>query len=66
MVTLTLSEEEVESLIQSFEAERDQYLMDYGSNRFSFVHEIAEKVIDQNNQLIQKLETLIGEEVSFD
>jgi hypothetical protein len=31
-----------QSLIQSLEAERDQYLKDFGSNRFSFVREIAE------------------------
>jgi hypothetical protein len=48
---------------QSLESERDQYLKDFGSNRFSFVREIAERVVEQNNQLIQKLESLIGEEV---
>jgi hypothetical protein len=42
-----------------------QYLKDYGSNRFSFVREIAERVVEQNNQLIQKLESLIGEGVPF-
>jgi hypothetical protein len=45
-------------LIQSLEAERDQYLKDFGSNRFSVVREIAERVVKQNDQLIQKLETL--------
>jgi hypothetical protein len=49
------------ALPQSLEAERDQCLKDFGSNRFSFVREIAERVVEQNNQLIQKLETLIGE-----
>ncbi len=34
-----------------------QYLKDFGSNRFSFVREIAERVVEQNNQLIQKLES---------
>jgi hypothetical protein len=52
-------------LIQSLEAERDQYLKDFGSNRFSFVREIAERIVEQNNQLIQKLESLISERVSF-
>jgi hypothetical protein len=36
------------------ESERDQDLKDFGSNRFSFVREIAERVVEQNNQLIQK------------
>ena len=51
--------------IQSLETERDQYLKDFGSNRFSFVREIAERVVEHNNQLIQKLESLIGETVPF-
>jgi hypothetical protein len=37
------------SLIQSLEADRVQYLKDFGSNRFSFVRDIAEWVIEQNN-----------------
>jgi hypothetical protein len=49
--------------LQSLEAEYDQYLNVVGSNRFSFVREIAERVIKQNNQLIQKLELLIGDGV---
>jgi hypothetical protein len=40
-------------------------LKDFGSNRFSFVREIAERVVEQNNQLIQKLELLIGEGMPF-
>ena len=58
MITAEFTHEEVQSLIQSLEAERDQYLKDFGSNRFSFVREIAERAIDQNNQLIKKLENL--------
>ena len=65
MITAEFTQEEVQSLIQSLEAERDQYLKDFGSNRFNFVREIAERVVEQNNQLIQKLETLIGEGVPF-
>jgi len=58
MITAEFTHEEVQSLIQSLEAERDQYLKDFGSNRFSFVREIAERVVEQNNHLIQKLESL--------
>ena len=61
MITAEFTQEEVQSLIQSLESERDQYLKDFGSNRFSFVRDIAERVVEQNNQLIQKLESLIGE-----
>jgi hypothetical protein len=65
MITVVFTHEEVQSLIQSLEAERDQYLKDFGSNRFSFVRDIAERVVEQNNLLIQKLESLIGEGVPF-
>jgi hypothetical protein len=50
---------EVMASPQSLESERNQYLKDFGSNRFSFVREVAERVVEQNNQLIQKLESLI-------
>ena len=59
MITAEFTHEEVQSLIQSLEAERDLYLKDYGSNRFSFVREIAERVVEQNNQLIRKLEVML-------
>jgi hypothetical protein len=36
------------SIIQSLDSERSQYLKDYGSNKFSFVREIAERVVNQN------------------
>jgi hypothetical protein len=36
-----------------------------GSNRFSLIREIAERVVKQNNQLINKLESLIGEKVKL-
>jgi flagellar biosynthesis/type III secretory pathway protein FliH len=65
MIAAEFTHEEVQSLIQSLEAERDQYFKDYGSNRFSFVREIAERVVEQNNQIIHKLELLIGEGVPF-
>lgn len=50
---------EVQFLIQSLEAKRDQYLNDDDSNKFSFVREIAKKVVEQNNMLIQEPETLL-------
>ncbi len=65
MITAEFTQEEVQSLIQSLEAERDQYLKDFGSNRFSFVREIAERVVEQNNRFIQKLESLIEERVTI-
>ena len=65
MITGEFTHEEVQSLIQSLETERDQYVKDFGSNRFSFVRDIAERVVEQNNKLIQKLELLIGAGVPF-
>ena len=59
MITAEFTQEEVQSLIQSLESERDQYLKDFGLNRFSFVRDIAERVVEQNNQLIQKLGMLL-------
>jgi len=50
-------------MTQSLEAERDHYLKNFGSNRFSFVRDITERVVEQNNQLIQKLGMLVGEGV---
>jgi hypothetical protein len=40
-------------------------LKDFGSNRFNFVREIAERVVEQNNLLIRKLESLIEEGAPF-
>ena len=55
MITAVFTQEEVQCLIQSLEAERDQYLKDDGSNRLRFVREIAGRMVEQNNQLIQNL-----------
>ncbi len=63
MITIEFTHEEVQSLIQSLEVERDQDLKDFSSNKFSFVREIAGRVVEHNNQLIQKLESMIGESV---
>ena len=65
MITAEFTHGEVQFLIQSLEAERDQYLKDFGSNKFSFVREIAERAVEQNNMLIQKLEPLLEETVPF-
>ena len=61
MITLTLTTDEIRFLIQSLESERDQYLKDFGSNRLSVVREVAQRGVEQNNQLIEKLETVMGE-----
>jgi hypothetical protein len=65
MITAEFTQEEVQSLIQSLESERDQYLKDFSSNRFRFVRDIAGRIVEQDNQLIQKLEMLISEGAIF-
>jgi len=37
----------------------------FGSNRFSFIRDIAELVVERDNQLIQRLKSLIREKVPF-
>ena len=65
MITLTLTPDEIQFIIQSLETDRDQYLKDFGSSRLSIVREVAQRGVEQNNQLIEKLETLIGDGVLF-
>jgi len=65
MITVQLTPEEVRFLIQSLESEREQYLNQFGSCRLDIVRELAQRAVEQNNQLIQKLETVIGEGVPF-
>ena len=65
MITLTLTTDEIRFLIQSLESERDQYLKDFGSSRLSVVREVAQRGVEENNRLIEKLETLISEGISF-
>jgi hypothetical protein len=65
MITLQLTPEEVRYLIQSLESERDQYLTQFGSCKLTIVRDLAQRAVEQNNLLIQKLETLIGEGVPF-
>jgi len=53
------------SLVQSLKRSKMKYIKDCGSNKFSFVCEIDERVVELNNQRIQKLESLTGEGVLF-
>ena len=65
MITIQLTTDEVRFLIQSLESERDQYLKDFGSSRLSVVREVAQRGVEENNRVIEKLETLISEGISF-
>jgi hypothetical protein len=65
MISVQLTTDEVRFLIQSLESERDQYLKDFGSSRLSVVREVAQRGVEENNRLIEKLETSIGEGVPF-
>jgi hypothetical protein len=40
------------ALAQLFETKRDQYNKDFGSNRFNFVRETVERVVEQDNQYV--------------
>ncbi|MGB2867706.1 MAG: hypothetical protein WBD36_04600 [Bacteroidota bacterium] len=61
MISLQLTLDEIRFLIQSLESERDQFRKDFGSSRLPIVREVAQRGIDQNNQLIEKLENLISQ-----
>jgi len=65
MITLELTPDEVRYLIQSLESEREQYLNQFGSCKLGIVRDLAQRAVEQNNQLIQKLETVVGEGVPF-
>jgi hypothetical protein len=65
MISLELTPEEIRHLIQSLESERDQYLTQFGSCKLPIVRDLAQRAIEQNNQLIQKLEAVIGVGVPF-
>jgi len=65
MITIQLTTDEIRFLIQSLESERDQYLKDFGSSRLSVVREVAQRGVEENNRVIEKLETLISEGISF-
>ena len=65
MIEIQLTEEEVHSIIQALESERDQYGKEFGSSTLSIVREVSQRVIEQNNSLIGKLEAQIGEGIPF-
>lgn len=65
MRTIELTPEEVRYLIQSLESEREQCLNQFGSCKLEIVRDLAQRAVEQNNLLIQKLETVIGEGVPF-
>lgn len=65
MISIELTSEEIRYLIQSLEFEREQYLNQFGSCKLGIVRDLAQRAVEQNNLLIQKLETVIGERVPF-
>jgi hypothetical protein len=65
MIDIQLTEDEVHSIIQALESERDQYGKEFGSSTLSIVREVSQRVIKQNNILIKKLEEQVGEGVPF-
>jgi hypothetical protein len=65
MITIEFTPEEIRCLIQSLESERDQYLNQFGLCKLEIVRDLAQRAVEQNNLLIQKLETVIGEGVPF-
>ena len=58
MITAQFTLQEIRSLIQSLESERDQYIKEYGSCRLDVLRTVAERVVKENNRLIGKLEAL--------
>jgi len=63
MITVELTAEEIRFLIQTLESECDQYLNQCSSSRLSVVRELAQRAVDQNNQLIGKLQAAVAENV---
>jgi hypothetical protein len=58
MITAQFTLQEIRSLIQSLESERDQYVKEYASCRLDVLRTVAERVVKENNRLIGKLEAL--------
>lgn len=65
MISIELTSEEIRYLIQSLEFEREQYLNQFGSCKLEIVRDLAQRAVEQNNLLIQKLEAVIGDGVPF-
>jgi hypothetical protein len=59
MITLQLTPEEIRSLIQSLETERDQYLKEFGSSSLIVVREVARRAAERDNGLIEKLKSVL-------
>jgi hypothetical protein len=58
MITAQFTQQEIRSLIQSLESERDQYVKEYASCRLDVLRTVTERVVKENNRLIGKLEAL--------
>jgi len=58
MITAQFTQQEIRSLIQSLESERDQYIKEYASCRLDILRTVAERAVKENNRLIGKLEAL--------
>ena len=63
MITLQLTEDEVQSIIQALQQERDQYASDSKSCRLSIVQQVADRIVEGDTQLIEKLESVLCEQV---
>ncbi len=56
MITIILEENEVVSLIQALESERDEYVKSFGKCTSTIVQQVSRRMINENNALIAKLE----------
>jgi hypothetical protein len=65
MINIPLTENEIRSLIQALETECNLYNKEFSKSSLSIIREVSHRVIEQNNSLINKLETYIGSGVPF-
>lgn len=65
MINIQFTDDEIHSIIQALESERDLFIKDLSTSSLSIVREVSNRVIAQNNLLIKKLEEQIGEGVPF-
>lgn len=63
MITIQLSENEIQSIVQSLKYECDQYEKSFGSNSLNVFREVSSRIIGRNKELIEKLEEHIGASV---
>jgi len=59
MITLQLTPEEIRSLIQSLEIQRDQYLKEFGSSPLMVIREVASRAAERDNGFIEKLMSVL-------